>query len=227
MLNPDIEDGEDQDGTRMSRAAESAYRQIRRAIITGELEAGATLQEAKLAERTGVSRTPVREALARLEGEGLVVLAKYRQGRVAQFTADDVAEIFRLRAVLEAQAAGRAALRITPEELDRLEAVEARMEEQFRQVGWREHLEAFDALNDEFHMIISRAARSPRLERILASSLELPAAIFNSYRETVERRMERSHWQHQEIIASLRARNAAWAEAQMAAHLLSLVANPE
>ncbi len=176
MLNPgdiDDESGE-RDGARMSRAAESAYRQIRHAIITGELTAGETLQEAKLAERTGVSRTPrLREALARLEAEGLVVLARYRQGRVAQFTAEDAAEIFRLRALLEAEAAGRAALRMSDDDIDRLEAIEERMEEQYRRMSWHQHLEGFDALNAEFHQVIVRAAQSPRLERILASSLEI------------------------------------------------------
>jgi DNA-binding GntR family transcriptional regulator len=145
---------------------------------------------------------------------------------VAHFTSKDVNEIFRLRASLEGHAAGRAALRITLAEIDRLEELEIRMERTFAELGWHQHLEAFDDLNNEFHTLIARAADSPRLERILASSLELPASIFNSYGEPVEDRTRRTHWQHREIITALKLRNPLWAEAQMSAHLLSLLADP-
>jgi len=90
-------------------AVEAAYRYIRNAIVSGDLRSGDKLQESKLAERIGVSRTPVREALSRLGSEGLVVLERYRRGEVASFSGPDVAEIFRLRAKLEGHAARRAA----------------------------------------------------------------------------------------------------------------------
>jgi len=207
----------------MSRAVETAYAKIRRAIITGELRSGDKLQEAKLAERIGVSRTPVREALTRLSTEGLVVLERYRRGYVAHFSSKDVEEIFRLRAILEAHAASRAATRISDADIARLEALETEMEEVFDRLGWHAHLERFDALNSEFHMLIARAADSQRLELILASSLELPASIFNSYAEPVEDRTRRTHVQHHEILAALKMRNADWAAAAMSAHLLSLL----
>ena len=92
----------------MSRAVETAYREIRRAIIIGELRSGDTLQEAKLATRIGVSRTPIREALSRLSAEGLVVLQRYKRGYVSHFSSKDVSEVFRLRGVFEGHAAGRA-----------------------------------------------------------------------------------------------------------------------
>ena len=208
-------------------AVETAYRQIRKAIITGKLRSGDPLQEARLAEKIGVSRTPVREALSRLSAEGLVVLERYRRGYVAHFSARDVAEVFRLRGTLEGDAAGRAALLITNEEIARLEALEEEMEQIFEQLGWHNHLETFDRLNTEFHMVIARASDSPRLERLLASSLELPASIFNTYAEPVDTRTRRTHAQHREIIAALRARNVAWAQAAMSAHLFSLLVLPK
>ncbi len=210
-----------------SGAVETAYRFIRQAIISGDLAAGETLQEARLAELIGVSRTPVREALSRLSNEGLVVLERYRRGQVASFTQEDVAEVFRLRAKLEGHAARRAATRISPGEIEQLEAVEAEMETAFESLGWHRHLPRFDELNNEFHAIIARAADSPRLVRILASSLELPASIFNYYSEPVEARTRRTHRQHREIIDALKSRNPDWAEAAMSAHLFSILNDPK
>src|SRR5690606_12992411 len=86
-------------------AVETAYRAVRHLILTGELRSGDKLLEGRLAEQIGVSRTPVREALNRLNAEGLVVQERYRRGVVASFSHDDAAEIFRLRALLEGHAA--------------------------------------------------------------------------------------------------------------------------
>jgi DNA-binding GntR family transcriptional regulator len=216
--NPDCDSAPDSPG-----AADIAYRQIRSAILTGELPQGEVIKETRLAEAIGVSRTPVREALGRLSNEGLIVLERYRRGRVATFSHPEAAEIFRLRAKLEGHGARRAATRITPEDINALIRIEDEMEQVFNALGWHKHLLRFDQLNNEFHALIARAAQSPRLERILAGSLELPASIFNSYSEPLEDRTRRTHRQHREIIDALRARNPDWAEAAMTAHLSSIV----
>jgi DNA-binding GntR family transcriptional regulator len=101
------------------------------------------------------------------------------------------------------------------------------METAFESLGWHRHLPRFDELNNEFHAIIARAADSPRLVRILASSLELPASIFNYYSEPVEARTRRTHRQHREIIDALKSRNPDWAEAAMSAHLFSILNDPK
>lgn len=223
MTTPENPTPRDSDG---NGAVETAYRFIRSAIIRGELATGQTLLESRLAERIGVSRTPVREALSRLANEGLVVLGRYRRGQVASFTMADVAEVFRLRGRLEGHAARRACHRISAADIARLEAIEDEMEAAFTELGWHRHLPRFDELNNEFHAIIARAADSPRLEKILASSLELPASIFNFYSEALDERTARTHRQHREIIAALKARNPDWAEAAMSAHLFSILNDP-
>jgi DNA-binding GntR family transcriptional regulator len=207
-------------------AVEGAYRHIRGAIIRGELASGEVLLEARLAERIGVSRTPVREALSRLASEGLITLGRYRRAQVASFSMTDVAEVFRLRGKLEGHAARRACRRISEEDIARLEAIEDEMEAAFAELGWHRHLPRFDELNNAFHGIIARAADSPRLEKILASSLELPASIFNFYKEALDERTARTHRQHREIIAALKARNPDWVEAAMSAHLFSILNDP-
>jgi len=204
-------------------AAEIAYRWIRRAILSGTFRSGHKLAEKTLAAQIGVSRTPVREALGRLDGQGLVVLEHYRRGYVAHFTVEDAQEILRLRAILEGHAAFRAATRITPAEIARLEDLAAEMERKFAAFGYEGYLDAFESLNAEFHAIIARAAQSPRLMRILESSLELPAVRLSDYHEANEPRTLRNHRQHREIIAALKAGNAAWAQLEMSAHLTSLV----
>jgi DNA-binding GntR family transcriptional regulator len=207
----------------MSRAVDVAYGHIRRGIVVGDLRSGDVLGESRLAQEIGVSRTPVREALGRLHAEGLVVLERYRKCTVAKLTADDMAERYRLRAMLEGHAASRAATRITEAQLTELEAIEDQMEAAFHADGWHGHLPEFDRLNNEFHALIARAADSSRLVDVLASALELPASIFPNYSEPGTARTLRTHRQHREIIAALRMRNAPWAEAEMAAHLLSIV----
>jgi DNA-binding GntR family transcriptional regulator len=207
-------------------AADTAYRWIRRAILSGEFRSGDKLSEKLLAERIGVSRTPVREALARLGSQGLVVLEHYRRGFVARFTPEDAQEILRLRALLEGHAAERAATRIGAEDLDRLDHLQDRMERAYADLGYARYLPLFEDLNATFHAIIATAADSPRIQRIFETNLELPAVGLSIYREADDPRTVRSLAQHREIIAALRARNPQWARHAMSAHFLCLLLAP-
>ena len=104
----------------MSRASDRAYAGIRSMILSGELPAGAPLGEEALAERCGVSRTPVRDALRRLEAELLVKRNETQRSFVADWSLGDVADAFELRAMLEGHAARRAAERMDDATLQRL-----------------------------------------------------------------------------------------------------------
>lgn len=101
---------------------------LRAAILDGTLKAGDHLIEAEIAEQMGVSRGPIREALAELEEEGLVVKYAYRGTFVASFSARDVREIYSLRCLLEGYAARLAAVRIQPENIEMLEDILNSME---------------------------------------------------------------------------------------------------
>ena len=101
---------------------EQVMGRIRDAIISGRISPGTWLREAKLATRLGVSRIPVREALARLEAEGLVKRVPYRGTRVVRLTVDQVIESFMLRSLLEGFATKLATPHLTPEEVTKLEA---------------------------------------------------------------------------------------------------------
>ncbi len=96
------------------RASDVVYRTLREQIISGELAPGAVLGEVEQATRLGVSRTPLREGLRRLEAEGLTVAGKGRTLMVSDLSADDVTHLFELREPLECQAARLAAQRRRP-----------------------------------------------------------------------------------------------------------------
>src|SRR5215207_7197471 len=105
---------------RGASVADMVTDEIRRSILSGDLRPGEEFSLRKLAERLDVSFIPVREALRRLEGQGLVVVGKGRSSYVAPLGHDDLHGIYRLRRQLAPEIAGRACKLITPTELDQL-----------------------------------------------------------------------------------------------------------
>ena len=156
---------------------------LRRAILSGELPGGSPLPESATAERLGVSRVPVREALAELERQGLVVFAPTGRASVRRFERDDFLEILTLRAALQTLAAREAAERATAEDLDRL----ASLVERTAEVADLTELSALDAA---FHDAIVAAARHSRLSRSwtdLRPQMELWLARLHRKRESLRR----------------------------------------
>ena len=200
----------------MSRASEQAYRGIRDLILSGELPAGSPLGEEALAARCGVSRTPVRDALRRLESEMLVRRNEAQRSFVADWSIDDVADAFELRAILEARAAGRAAQRMTDTKLEQLRACNARLSEAVLRDP--PDVSGFLEANRTFHSIVLDAAGSPRLTAMLATIVEQPV-VWRTAHHYGRDALRRSHREHEELIAAFARRDATWAEAVMAAHI--------
>ena len=143
---------------------------MRALILAGEYAPEERLIEEQLAERLGVSRTPVRQALTLLEAEGLVELAPNRGATVRSFTVADVWDIYDLRAVLEGHAARRAAGRIQGDEVGRLRELAAQMEGLAgRFEDHEEEIRALVGLNQEFHGAIVEASRNTRLQRLIST----------------------------------------------------------
>ena len=148
---------------------------LRALILTGEYGPEERLIEEQLAERLGVSRTPVRQALTMLEAEGLVEITPNRGATVCSFSIEDVWDIYDLRAVLEGHAARRAAGRIERRELERLRELAREMEGLPGQFDdHEEEIRALVALNQEFHGTIVEASRNRRLERLINRTVEIP-----------------------------------------------------
>lgn len=206
------------------KPAERAYETIRDAILSGALPAGEHLREESLAQMTGTSRTPVREALQRLTAEGLA-LAENRHRFVADFSFHEVEVIFDLRARMESYAARLAAQRITDAELERLR----RLVDEIDGLGDGESPEAVDrffALNSAFHDWIVTAARSTQLRSLTARAFAAPLVTIKRFVCDQRINVRRSNSQHRDILSALARRDAEWAEAAMKGHIISTKPEP-
>jgi DNA-binding GntR family transcriptional regulator len=203
--------------TRPPTSAERALDTLREVILRGELPAGARLGEVELAERLGVSRTPVREALSRLAAEGLVQLAPNRGARVATWSVDELEGVFELRALLEPQVAALAVEAAGAGDLDELEGLAVRMEAIGRP-GAGQDLDALVPLNRAFHDRLVALAGHPALAAALAGVIHPPIVVrnFHAYDDAS---LRRSLAHHVELVAAMRAGDAEWARAVMTAHI--------
>jgi DNA-binding GntR family transcriptional regulator len=141
----------------------TAYRQIKEAILSGALRPLERITEEQIAERLGLSRTPVREAFALLEAERLIVIVAKRGGFVAPLGVDDIIDMYQIRTPLECMTARIAAETISEADLVKLEHL---VETELRQNGQRS-VPASLARSKEFNEIINHCAHNTRLEALL------------------------------------------------------------
>jgi DNA-binding GntR family transcriptional regulator len=192
---------------------------LRALILTGEYGPDERLIEEQLAERLGVSRTPVRQALTMLEAEGLVEITPNRGATVCSFSIEDVWDIYDLRAVLEGHAARRAAGRIERRELERMRELAREMEGLPGQFDdHEEEIRALVALNQEFHGTIVEASRNRRLERLINRTVEIPLMFKAFYWYTLHERTISNHY-HRQILEALENGDADRAETIMREHV--------
>jgi DNA-binding GntR family transcriptional regulator len=144
--------------------AEQAYAALLGAIVRGELPPGERLRDVELAEQLGVSRTPVREALRRLEDEGLVETGRHAFTRVAPVSPDRIADAFPVVAALHGLATRLGVPALSSGDLDRMERHDG---ERARALGRGDVLAAI-AADDAFHGVLLAASRNAEIERLLA-----------------------------------------------------------
>lgn len=186
--------------------------QLRELIQNGDIGPGERLRQAQVAERFGVSTTPVREAFVTLAREGLVRQDAHRGVVVLAPSAAELAEIYEIRSVLEPLATRIAAKKMTPELLDDLSRIVGEMK-----TADPDH---YAALNRELHGKIYAAAERPRMLEIIESSREAAARYLamtisqydEDYRDQVQR-------EHEEIVGCLRNSTPAKAARAMEKHL--------
>jgi DNA-binding GntR family transcriptional regulator len=182
---------------------------IRELIITGELAAGEQLRQRDLAQRFGVSQTPVREAMRRLESEGLLVCDTHRGFTVRMPDDGPVEENFQIRAALESLGAALAAAKIDASGLARLTALNERMR------SLAEDDSSYTDLNREFHFTVYEYAHSPlllSLMRLMWASLPGGPKVARTHAESAR--------QHDEILAALRAGDSDAAAQRTREHIM-------
>jgi DNA-binding GntR family transcriptional regulator len=201
----------------MSKIADLTYQGIRDRIISGEYPPGAHLKEELVAEDTGASRTPVREALRRLNAEHLVEFVPNRGAYVTSWSLEDVEEIYTLRSILEGQAAFRAATRIDDDEIAVLSECVERIDELLIHTGDRETAGIVEA-NQRFHNTILDASHSERLSKMLSWLVDIPITL-RTFEKYSDRDIARSNHHHRELIDAFRSQDPHWAQKVMETHL--------
>jgi DNA-binding GntR family transcriptional regulator len=200
----------------MSRASDRAYDEIKAQILNGRLAPGVQLKEEELAEVCGVSRTPVRDAMHRLEAEMFIQRSDSQRSFVSNWSLEDIDELFTLRTMLEGHAAAQAAERVTPEMLAELRsnvaAIDAAIDRPLPDV------DAFLAMNAKFHALIIQAAASDRLAHMINRLVLQPIVHRTALRYNADQ-LRRSLAEHDEIVAALAAHDADWARAVMTSHI--------
>lgn len=197
-----------------------AYAEIRARILSGTFRPRERLIEERLARELGMSRTPIRQALTRLEAEGLVTLIPNRGAIVCSYTVEDVIEIYDLRALLEGHAARRAASEITPGEVNRLRQLVEEMEG-FALERFASHEEAvrwFTTRNNEFHHLIHWASRNQRLVKLLSRTIQIPL-VYRSFFGYAPREYALSNYYHRKVLQALEQKDGDQAEVLMRAHI--------
>jgi DNA-binding GntR family transcriptional regulator len=179
---------------------------IRNAIVNGTIPTGSRVAEPDLAERFGISRTPVREALRQLESEGFITVVPRKGAIVASLSAKDISDFYDLKMVLEGYAARQATHALTDADIDRMDRVNDEMTATAAAGDWRKAIE----LHNEFHDIFVAASGNERLaaiDRNLVMQFQRFRLILAMHGS-----IEGSARQHREIVAAFRARDAELAE---------------
>jgi len=203
--------------TRSLTSAERVLHALRELILGGELTPGARLGEVELADRLGVSRTPVREALSRLAAEGLVEIQPNRGARVATWTVAELEGVFDLRSTIEPELTAHAVPAAGPADVAELEDLAQRMLV-VGCPGSGQDLDALVPLNRAFHDRLVALADHPTLAAALAAAIH-PPIVLRNFHAYDEASLRRSLAHHVEIVAAVRAGDPVWARAVMTAHI--------
>jgi DNA-binding GntR family transcriptional regulator len=195
-------------------AQQRAYVYIRDQIITGAIQGGAKLNPMAIAEELGISRMPVREALLQLDGEGLVTNRMNRGAVVTSLTADDVEELFEIRAALEGIAARHAASRVTPSHMEELQALLVRLS--WPPTDPRAWLKTHDQFHDFLCSIGGRRRLLNEIRKIQTSVHPYLLLSINAYRQT-----EMEGAEHESLLSALKTRNELLVERIVINHVLT------
>jgi len=193
------------------------YEELKSAIVDLRLSPGDPLREATLAEQLGVSKTPIREALTRLEQEGLVETTSFKGAVVSGYSRQDLIEIYELRELLENAAARAAAESMSDTDRDRLRRIcrESRTLTKGRDAA------GLAALISAFDDVLFDQVRNSRI-RALIGNLRAHLTRIGHLTAEIPGRIEASVDEHEKILEAIAARDPDLAERQMSKHIRSV-----
>ncbi|MEU6267314.1 GntR family transcriptional regulator [Saccharopolyspora shandongensis] len=177
--------------------------ELRNAIVSGELAPGQPIRQDTIAQRLGVSRVPLREALKTLEAEGQVIYQPHRGYSVAELSLSDLLEVYRMRELLESEAAAVATERLTDADLARITDAQVDVEK----AADSGDLVAMIAANRRFHFALLEPAGMPRLLRVVRTLWDATDAYRAVYYNSSSNR-ERVRHEHDSIVAAVADRRA-------------------
>ena len=196
---------------------EIVYEELKRQIMVGEIAPGTRMMEVELAEEMGVSRTPVREAIRKLEKEGLVTIEPRRGAYASDISAKDMVDILEVRQDLEGMAAGIAAQKITDEGRIELENIARKYKDSVD----REDIEEIIKNDEAFHKYIVSLSGNKTLIKMVSQMQELALRFRYIYYEDFSR-FKNQPSEHQAIVDAIAGGDVAGARKYAEEHLAGL-----
>ncbi|TWT27187.1 GntR family transcriptional regulator [Planomicrobium sp. CPCC 101110] len=185
----------------------SVYDYLYNAIRTGDIKPGQTLTERGLAEKLGVSRTPIREAIRRLEEQGLVTHVPHKGVKVITLSAEKVAQLYEVRELLEGLAARKLAQVHTPEMIAELNGFIERAEK----AAFADNVKEMADINSGFHIALARLSKNVYLE-VIMNMLQTQIALVMSTSLSHTGRPLKNIEEHKMIISAIQSKDGDYAE---------------
>lgn len=204
------------------KAWEDAYTTIEELILSSQLTPGEAVTETALSERLGISRTPIREAMKKLEEKGLIISTNGRK-RIYMLTIHEVEEVFDIKICLEGQVARWATERGTEDDFNELEVILAEMKLLVNKVAASSHdtekeLDKWLEIDRRLHQLLFQMADTPKIENII-HTLNMQWHRLKVGVLALEGRMERTVNEHERFVKAIHNRQADEAERAMKEHL--------
>lgn len=196
----------------MPSPADVIFDALKSAIVEGELHEGETLRQDQIASMFSVSRIPVREALARLEEQGLVTTQRHKGAVVASLSLDEISELFEFRALVEGEAIRLAVLNATDETLEEAASYAERFSAEEDSARWAQ-------LNRQFHFALYKPCNRPYYLQVVSQSIDKVARYLRAQLVLTDG-IARARREHNAILQAALDRNADLASELTRAHIL-------
>ena len=196
-------------------ARERAYGYLLDEIFSGRLQPGDHVREEGIAEQCGISRTPIRQAMADLIDEGLLRPEDNKRTYVVDLSSDELEQIFDLSAMLESYSAGLAATNASAGQIAAMHELQDRMEQCFAEDPANERL--YLKLNSEFHKAVHLASNHKILYDLIVRVVDVPIGVYLKTGKVTD--SSEALWLHRQIVEAIEARDAPMARDLMNLHV--------